>query len=162
MKSKIPSGIALDYPQRIPVLPSFPSPKVMNIELKINIQNPKRLYDLTMIAGSFITERTGGSLNKETTLGILQHLGYPTPYIDFTKDYLVSLFFACNGLPDEDGRIIILGSSSGYKFHDMTRSEFPIAKERAIAQKSVMLEKLELKKTEDNYEECPYTVRSQT
>ena len=106
---------------------------------------------MAMVAGNFIEGQTKNLLGKETNLGILQHLGYPTPYIDFTKDYLVSLFFACNKLPNEDSRIIILGNSGSYKFHDMTQAEFSIAKKRAIAQKSVMLEKLELKKIEDNY-----------
>lgn len=155
MHVRILDSIKFDVPQRVSL--SFPRNDFMycsvrNIIFKVDIQNPETLYEMTMVAGNFIEGQTRNLLGKETNLGILQHLGYPTPYIDFTKDYLVSLFFACNGLPDEDGRIIILGSS-GYKFHDMTRSEFPIAKERAIAQKSVMLEKLELEKTEDSYVE---------
>ena len=129
--------------------------EVENTVFEMDIRNPKSLYELTMIAGSFIIEQTGNPLNNEAALGVLQHLGYPTPYIDFTKNYLVSLFFACNKLPGEDGRIIILGDDGSYKFHDMTQAVFSIAKKRANAQESVMLQKLELKKAEDNYEVCP-------
>ena len=126
----------------------------MNTKLEFDIRNPESLYDLAMIAGNDIIKRTRNTLNKESALGILQHLGYPTPYLDFTKNYLVSLYFACEGSPNEDGRVIILGDSGSYNIHDMTQAELPVAKERAIAQESVMLEKLELKKEEDNYVEC--------
>ena len=161
MKSKNPRGINLGHPQQIPVSLDH-NPLLMNTKLELDILKPESLYDLAMIAGSFIIKRTGNTSNKESALGILQHLGYPTPYLDFTKNYLVSLYFACEGLPNEDGRVIILGDSSSYKIHDMTQAELPVAKERAIAQESVMLEKLELKKAEDNYVECciPYYLKS--
>ena len=38
----------------------------------------------------------------------LQHFGGKTNLIDFTTDFLTALFFACDGYPDEDGRIILL------------------------------------------------------
>ena len=37
----------------------------------------------------------------------LQHFGGKTNLIDFTTDYYIALFFACNGYPDENGRIIL-------------------------------------------------------
>lgn len=37
----------------------------------------------------------------------LQHYGGKTNLIDFTKDFFIALFFACDGLPDEDGRVIL-------------------------------------------------------
>ena len=37
----------------------------------------------------------------------LQHYGGKTNLIDFTADYLIALFFACDGSPDEDGRVIV-------------------------------------------------------
>lgn len=49
--------------------------------------------------------------SKETDeLGILteiQHFGGKTNLIDFTTDYHIALFFACNGSPTKDGRIIL-------------------------------------------------------
>lgn len=164
MKTRMVGGIKFDVPTRIKVLlepNSFIYHETRNYGFKVDIRNPETLYEMAMIAGSFVKEQTKDSSDKEIDLGILQHLGYPTPYLDFTKDYLVSLFFACNELPDEDGRIIILGDDGNYKFHDMTQKDFSVAKQRAIAQKSVMLEKLELKKTEDNYTEyrIPYDLK---
>ena len=40
----------------------------------------------------------------------LQHYGGATNLIDFTTDYLIALFFACDGsdLLNEDGRVILL------------------------------------------------------
>ena len=156
MKARMVDGIKFDVPQRITILREsnpFVYHKTTNIGFEIDIRNPDSLYEIATIAGSFIKEGTKNLSEKEVDLGILQHLGYPTPYLDFTRDYLVSLFFACNKLPDEDGRIIIL-SDDNYKFHDMTQARFSIAKERADAQKSVMLQKIELKEAEDNYQVC--------
>ena len=38
----------------------------------------------------------------------IQHYGGLTNLIDFSYDYLIALFFACNKEPNEDGRIIIV------------------------------------------------------
>ena len=40
----------------------------------------------------------------------IQHYGGSTNLIDFTKDYFVALFFACNSSLDKDGRLIWLDS----------------------------------------------------
>ena len=37
----------------------------------------------------------------------LQHYGGKTNLIDFTTDYLIALFFACDGEPEEHGRVIL-------------------------------------------------------
>lgn len=42
-------------------------------------------------------------------LSQLQHYGYRTNFIDFTTDYNIALFFACDGYFDVDGRILFLG-----------------------------------------------------
>ena len=41
-------------------------------------------------------------------LSELQHNGYETNLIDCTTDIRIALFFACNGVFDEDGRVILL------------------------------------------------------
>ena len=70
-------------------------------------------------------------------LALLQHYGGKTNLIDFTADYLVALFFACDGSPDEDGRVILL-----YKSEEMS----PFIKEpkdtnnRVVAQKSIFVQ----------------------
>ena len=41
-------------------------------------------------------------------LAVTQHYGGQTDLIDFTTDYKIAFFFACNGSHDKDGRIIVL------------------------------------------------------
>ena len=41
-------------------------------------------------------------------LPLLQHYGGKTNLIDFTTDYLIALFFACDGFPNNHGRLILL------------------------------------------------------
>ena len=41
-------------------------------------------------------------------LAVTQHYGGLTDLIDFTTDYKIALFFACNGFHDKDGRVIVL------------------------------------------------------
>ena len=41
----------------------------------------------------------------------LQHYGGNTALIDFTRNMLIALFFACNGNFDEDGRVILFDKS---------------------------------------------------
>ena len=67
----------------------------------------------------------------------LQHNGGKTGLIDFTTDYLIAFFFACDGNPTKDGRVILL------KQDETTRKwiEKPKNPEhRVIAQKSVFVQ----------------------
>ncbi len=50
--------------------------------------------------------------DETDVLAELQHYGGKTNLIDFTTDYLIALFFACDGSPDEDGRVILLDKTS--------------------------------------------------
>ena len=53
-------------------------------------------------------EDTEDSENSEIQrLTELQHYGGKTNFIDFTTDYLIALFFACDGKPEEHGRVIL-------------------------------------------------------
>lgn len=57
-----------------------------------------------------------GSIWKEqhvNTMSALQHYGGKTNLIDFTKDPLVALYFACDGAPNEIGRVILLQATIG-------------------------------------------------
>ena len=63
----------------------------------------------------------------------LQHYESQTNLIDFTTDFHIALFFACNGQPDKDGRVIILQQSS-------VDTEQPLGVvHRVLAQKSVFV-----------------------
>lgn len=66
----------------------------------------------------------------------LQHYGGKTNLIDFTADYLVALFFACDGSRDEDGRVILQKQDS---IKEQLKNP-KIPKHRVIAQKSIFVE----------------------
>ena len=73
-------------------------------------------------------------------LATLQHFGDKTNLIDFTTDYLVALFFACDGKPDEPGRVILLprepeGDPKPYKVEKPPRTI-----RRAETQKSIFVQ----------------------
>ena len=65
----------------------------------------------------------------------LQHYGAETNLIDFTRDFRIALFFACNGSHAKDGRIILLKRSveSTEKYQIQTPKHPP---NRVLAQKS--------------------------
>ena len=66
----------------------------------------------------------------------LQHYGGKTNLIDFTTDYLIAIFFACAGHPEEDGCVILLQRTE--KIEKMIiPPQNP--ERRVIAQKSIFL-----------------------
>ena len=68
----------------------------------------------------------------------IQHYGGETNLIDFTRDYLIALFFACDGSFDKDGRIIILYTKNNTVKRCLKEPANP--QNRIIAQKSVFIE----------------------
>ena len=63
----------------------------------------------------------------------LQHFGYQTNLIDFTTDYLIALFFSCDGQFDKDGRVVLVRRES-------VPTRFPKSPaNRVIAQKSIFV-----------------------
>ena len=67
----------------------------------------------------------------------LQHYGDITNLIDFTTDYHISLFFACDGAPDETGRVILLRANEDEANAQIFRPTIPL--NRVLAQKSVFV-----------------------
>ena len=66
----------------------------------------------------------------------LQHYGGKTNLIDFTTDCFIALFFACDGFPGEDGRIILL-QKSGSMYRYIKEPRNPT--NRVIAQKRIFV-----------------------
>ena len=66
----------------------------------------------------------------------LQHYGGHTNLIDFTTDYLIALFFACDGDYSQDGRVILLERTSEIDEH-IYEPRNPMS--RVLAQKSVFV-----------------------
>ena len=66
----------------------------------------------------------------------LQHFGGKTNLIDFTTDYLIALFFACDGSHDKEGKVILLKrESADYEVKEPRRII-----NRVESQKSVFVE----------------------
>ena len=63
----------------------------------------------------------------------LQHYGYNTNLIDFTTNYNIALFFACDSDSDKDGRIMLLEKTNPY----IVKPQSPV--NRIISQKSVFV-----------------------
>lgn len=63
----------------------------------------------------------------------IQHYGGKTNLIDFTTDYFIALFFACDGCYDEDGRVVL--QKTDEIIFMITHPRNP--RHRVIAQKSI-------------------------
>ena len=66
----------------------------------------------------------------------LQHFGGNTNLIDFSGDYLIALFFACDGSFDKDGRLILFDKAS--RPHQITLPR-KNQNHRVISQKSIFV-----------------------
>lgn len=68
----------------------------------------------------------------------LQHFGSPTNLLDFTTDYHIALFFACDGAHNKDGRIVLLKRTK--EMNEKYRIKEPQnPQNRVIAQKSIFV-----------------------
>ena len=104
---------------------------------KLQTKNPANIFGKMQ---EMISKRAEEYLNKTTDFNILaqiQHYGGKTNLIDFTTDYLIALFFACDRAHDKDGRVILLSKEST---EDYTVREMPSIINRAASQKSVLVE----------------------
>ena len=93
-------------------------------------------FDVTIVQEEILKEakRFIRETDEDTILEQLQHFGYPTNQIDFTKDYHIALFFACDSQPEKNGRVILLNRVGRDDLRDPKTPE-----NRVIAQKSVFL-----------------------
>ena len=98
-------------------------------------------FDIEIVQKEILTEAEGYSHEMDDPLEILtqiQHYGGKTNLIDFTTDYLVALFFACDSSESlkKDGRIILF-----QKTDELTNwIEKPRnPRHRVIAQKSIFV-----------------------
>ena len=76
----------------------------------------------------------GQSGDNNDVLAQLQHYGSRTNLIDFTTDYVIALFFACDGHADEDGRVLFLNKTT----YPLLQPRNPV--HRVIAQKSIFVQ----------------------
>ena len=69
-----------------------------------------RSHDFETIQRETLAEarKFTGETDDFEILAYIQHFGGKTNFIDFTTDYNVALFFACDGAYNKDGRIIFL------------------------------------------------------
>ena len=81
-------------------------------------------------------KRYTSETNEFTILTELQHYGGHTNLIDFTTDYLIALFFACDGDYSQDGRVILLERMDEINEH-IYEPRNPLS--RVLAQKSVFV-----------------------
>ena len=97
-------------------------------------------FDIEVVQTEILNEarsytRYTGETEDFEILSQLQHNGGATNLIDFTTDYLIALFFACDGEPEKPGRIIVLPESGEDYFIEYPSS--PV--HRVVAQKSVFV-----------------------
>ena len=64
------------------------------------------------LAKEYLYETVNETISDFEILAQLQHYGCRTNLIDFTTDYLIALFFACDSSYHRDGRVILLKRES--------------------------------------------------
>ena len=79
------------------------------------IEHPERIVEQVQEAELAEAKKYTYEADPFEILTQLQHFGGKTNLIDFTTDYYIALFFACNGYPDENGRIILQDKNGAIK-----------------------------------------------
>ena len=96
-------------------------------------------FDIEVVQKEILREAEEYTTHRMDDLEILtelQHHGGKTNLIDFTTDYLVALFFACDGNPNKPGRVILLQQQS--EAYKVVRPPRTIA--RVGVQKSIFVQ----------------------
>lgn len=94
-------------------------------------------FDIERVQAEILEQARGYTAETDDfeILSQLQHHGGATNLIDFTTDFLVALFFACNGKPGESGRVVLLANTgAGYQVRLPNEPGH-----RVIAQKSIFV-----------------------
>ena len=96
-------------------------------------------FDIEIVQDEMLTEAERYVYEKDgfEILTQLQHYGGKTNLIDFTNDYLIALFFACDGFPNSGGRVILLEKNESTKDY-IKEPQSPI--NRVRDQKSVFVQ----------------------
>ena len=79
------------------------------------IEHPERIVEQVQGAELAEAKKYINEADPFELLTQLQHFGGKTNLIDFTTDYCIALFFACDGYPDENGRIILQDKNGAIK-----------------------------------------------
>ena len=92
-------------------------------------------FDIEVVQNALLEAAKGfvRETDDHAILTQIQHYGGKTNLIDFTTDYLIALFFACDGHSDEDGRIILLQKPTS----NIVKPQIPA--NRVTAQKSIFV-----------------------
>lgn len=93
------------------------------------------IEDVQMGMLEAVKEFSRKPISEIERLAEIQHYGGKTNLIDFTEDYLVALFMACDGSPRENGRVIL--EKKEWISPYIEKPYEPI--NRVIAQKSVFV-----------------------
>ena len=116
-------------------------------------------FDIAVVQEDILREArkyTPHKMEHFELLATLQHHGDKTNLIDFTTDFHVALFFACDGKPGETGRVILLPKQS----KDYTVKEAPRTIRRAETQKSIFVQAPKGVVNPDNVVSIPAELKS--
>ena len=91
--------------------------------------------EILKAAKTYLYETDNETISDFEIFARLQHYGCKTNLIDFTTDYLIALFFACDRSGHKDGRVILLKKES--KDYEVDKPSQSI--KRAESQKSVLV-----------------------
>ena len=92
------------------------------IKLAVLLDYIKKLLSTARMRG--LIEEGGKKFSDLELLAQLQHYGAATCFIDFTKNPLIALWFACQSSKKQDGQVIIIPTADTDKFSEVTLKEF--------------------------------------
>lgn len=114
-------------------------------ELENIILNEAKGYIEDDIEGYNIEESSDEESSDEESkrnfqlLTEIQHFGGVTNLIDFTEDYLIALFFACDKSPEEPGRVIMLTEdTTQYRIHKTSKTMSRVAFQKSVFVEPIM------------------------